>query len=319
MAHRLENDVNQLVESITADYAQKRDIDAVETFMQPNKDDIVKILEQLRSIIFPGYYKNKNYGVYTVRNNLSMQLEDVLYNLSKQISIVLKYLPEHAGKDEKELLYEGEKLSLRFLERITKIRGFIQTDLQATYDGDPAAFNKPEIIFSYPGLSAIMVSRIAHELYLLGVPLIPRIMTEYAHTQTGIDIHPGATLGKFFFIDHGTGIVIGETAIIGDNVKIYQGVTIGALSTRGGQKLHGRKRHPTIEDNVTIYAGASILGGETVIGHDSVIGSNVFITASIPSNTRVSIKSQELEYKQGSNRYRNAEEIVQGDAWYYVI
>lgn len=316
MAHRLEKDVNGLVERIIKDYENGRDIDVVETFVHPDKDDIVKIIDQIRNIIFPGYYKNKNYRIYTVRNNLSMQLEDVLYNLSKQISLVLKYLPEYMGADEKELLYEGEKLSLQFMERLTGIRELIQTDLEAAYDGDPAAFNKPEIIFSYPGLYAIMINRIAHELYLLGVPLIPRIMTEYAHTETGIDIHPGATLGRYFFIDHGTGIVIGETAVIGDNVKIYQGVTIGALSTREGQKLHGKKRHPTIEDNVTIYAGASILGGETVIGHDSVIGGNVFITTSIPSNTRVSIKNQELEFKQGK---RSAVELVQGDEWYYII
>lgn len=312
MAHRLEKDVNHLVEKIMADYEQGRDIDVVQNFVHPNKDDIIKIITQIQNIIFPGYYKNKTYRIYTVRNNLSMQLEDVLYNLSKQISIVLKYLPEHAGRDEMELLYEGEKLSLQFLEKITDIRAVIQTDLQAAFDGDPAAFNKPEIIFSYPGLFAIMVNRIAHELYLLGVPLIPRIMTEYAHTKTGIDIHPGATLGKYFFIDHGTGIVIGETSEIGDNVKIYQGVTIGALSTREGQKLHGKKRHPTIEDNVTIYAGASILGGNTVIGHDSVIGGNAFITTSIPSYTRVSIKNQELEYKQGK---RDTEAVIQSQEW----
>lgn len=317
MNHRLENDVNRLVEQIIEDYKKGRDIDdIVENFTNPNKDDIVKILDQIRNIIFPGYYKNKSYRIYTVRNNLSMQLEDVLYNLSKQISIVLKYLPEYGGKEERELLYEGERLSLQFLEKITKIRELIQTDLQAAYDGDPAAFNKPEIIFSYPGLYATMVNRIAHELYLLGIPLIPRIMTEHAHTETGIDIHPGAVLGKYFFIDHGTGIVIGETAIIGDNVKIYQGVTIGALSTRGGQKLHGKKRHPTIEDNVTIYAGASILGGDTVIGHDSVIGGNAFITTSIPADMRVSIKNQELEYRQGK---RNSKEISQSEEWYYII
>lgn len=319
MVHRLENDVNSLVENIITDYEQGRDIDAVETFMHPNRDDIVNIIVQIRNIIFPGYYKNKNYRIYTIRNNLSMQLEDVLYNLSKQISIVLKYLPQYTGREEKELLYEGEKISLQFLEKITTIRDLIQTDLQAAYEGDPAAFNKPEIIFSYPGLFAIMVNRIAHELYLLGVPLIPRIMTEYAHTEIGIDIHPGATLGRYFFIDHGTGIVIGETAIIGDNVKIYQGVTIGALSTRGGQNLRGKKRHPTIEDNVTIYAGASILGGDTVIGHDSVIGGNAFITTSIPSNTRVSIKNQELEYKQGNRENRNTKELEQSEEWYYII
>ena len=317
MNHRLEKEVNQLVEAIIEDYDKGRDIDdVIENFTNPNKDDIIKILDQLRNVIFPGYYKNKSYHVYTVRNNLSMQLEDVLYNLSKQISRVLKYLPKYAGWEERELLREGEKLSLQFLGKITQIRALIQTDLQAAYDGDPAAFNKPEIIFSYPGLYAIMVNRIAHELYLLGIPLIPRMMTEYAHTQTGIDIHPGAVLGKYFFIDHGTGIVIGETAIIGDYVKIYQGVTVGALSTRGGQKLNGKKRHPTIEDNVTIYAGASIHGGDTVIGHDSVIGGNAFITTSIPPNTRVSIKNQELEYKQGKG---NNKEINQSEEWYYII
>ena len=287
MAHRLEGNINNLVNTIMQDYEQGRDIDVVKDFMHPDKDTIVKIIYQIRNIIFPGYYENKNYRIYTVRNNLSMLLEDILYNLSKQISVVLKYLPRYENMDEAELLSEGENLSLQFFERIPEVRRLTQTDLDAAYDGDPAAFNKPEIIFSYPGQFAIMVNRIAHELHLLGVPIIPRIMTEYAHTKTGIDIHPGATLGEYFFIDHGTGIVIGETAEIGNNVKIYQGVTIGALSTREGQKLHGKKRHPTIEDNVTIYAGASILGGNTVIGHDSVIGANAFITASIPCNTKV--------------------------------
>lgn len=287
MAHRLEGDINHLVDKIMTDYEQGRDIDVVKDFMHPDKDDIVKIIYQIRNIIFPGYYENKNYRIYTVRNNLSMLLEDVLYNLSKQISVVLKYLPEYENMEEADLLSEGEKISMQFFDRLPEVRRLTQTDLNAAYDGDPAAFNKPEIIFSYPGQFAIMVNRIAHELHLLGVPIIPRIMTEYAHTKTGIDIHPGATLGEYFFIDHGTGIVIGETAEIGNNVKIYQGVTIGALSTREGQKLHGKKRHPTIEDNVTIYAGASILGGDTIIGHDSVIGANAFITSSVPCNAKV--------------------------------
>ncbi len=287
MAHRLEGHIHNLVDQIMADYDKGRDIDVVKDFMHPDKDDIVKIIYQIRNIIFPGYYENKNYRIYTVRNHLSMLLEDVLYHLSKQISVVLKYLPQYEDMDEAALLSEGEKISLQFFERLPEVRRLTQTDLDAAYDGDPAAFNKPEIIFSYPGQFAIMVNRIAHELHLLGVPIIPRIMTEYAHTKTGIDIHPGATLGEYFFIDHGTGIVIGETAEIGNNVKIYQGVTLGALSTREGQKLHGKKRHPTIEDNVTIYAGASILGGNTVIGHDSVIGANAFITSSVPCNTKV--------------------------------
>ena len=272
MNNSIGENINCLVDKIIDDYKQGSHVDIKETFMRPKKDTIVKIIVQLRNIIFPEYFKNSNYRVYTIRNNLAMQLEDVMYNLSKQISIVLKYLPEHEDKSDDELLTEAEQLTLKFLDRLTEIRRLINTDLEAAYDGDPAAFNKPEIVFSYPGLFAILVSRIAHELYLLNVPLIPRIMTEYAHTQTGIDIHPGATIGEYFFIDHGTGIVVGETSVIGDNVKIYQGVTIGALSTREGQKLHGTRRHPTIEDNVTIYAGASILGGNTVIGRNSVIG-----------------------------------------------
>jgi serine O-acetyltransferase len=186
---------------------------------------------------------------------------------------------------------------MAFLRTIPAVRSVVQTDLQASYEGDPAATSSDEIIFSYPGLFAITVYRLAHELHLLGVPMIPRMMTEYAHSVTGIDIHPGATIGKFFFIDHGTGIVIGETTVIGERVKLYQGVTLGALTTRGGQSLRGVRRHPTIEDNVTIYAGASILGGETVIGRDCVIGSNVFITHSIAPNTTVSIKNQELQFK----------------------
>ena len=177
------------------------------------------------------------------------------------------------------------------------MRSVAQTDVEAFFDGDPAAFSVDEIIFCYPGLFAVTVYRLAHVLYTLGVPLLPRIMTEHAHSVTGIDINPGATIGKYFFIDHGTGIVVGETTIIGDHVKVYQGVTLGALTTRGGQNLRGKKRHPTIEDNVTIYAGASILGGGTVIGRESVVGANVFITHSIPACTTVSVKSQELQYK----------------------
>ena len=319
MNNSIGENINCLVNKIIDDYKQGSHVDIKETFMRPKKDTIVKIIVQLRNIIFPEYFKNSNYRVYTIRNNLAMQLEDVMYNLSKQISIVLKYLPEHEDKSDDELLTEAEQLTLKFLDRLTEIRRLINTDLEAAYDGDPAAFNKPEIVFSYPGLFAILVSRIAHELYLLNVPLIPRIMTEYAHTQTGIDIHPGATIGEYFFIDHGTGIVVGETSVIGNNVKIYQGVTIGALSTREGQKLHGTRRHPTIEDNVTIYAGASILGGNTVIGRNSVIGSNAFITTSIPPDTRVSIKTQELLMKSGSRKRMSSEELVQDDKWCYEI
>ena len=213
---------------------------------------------------------------------------------------------------------ESYRVCKAFFSRIPVIREYIEADLKAAYDGDPAACCLEEIILAYPGLMAITVYRIAHELYKLQIPVLPRLMTEYAHSETGIDIHPGATIDKNFFIDHGTGIVIGETTVIGKNVKIYQGVTLGALSTRGGQKLSGKKRHPTICDNVTIYAGASILGGDTVIGENTVIGGNSFITRSIDANTKVSMKNLEMEYRTNGKDHKK-EEIGQSDEWYYII
>ena len=184
-------------------------------------------------------------------------------------------------------------MCLQFFAAIPKVREYLNTDIQAAFDGDPAASSKDEIVLAYPGLLAITIYRFAHELFLLNVPLIPRMMTEYAHRHTGVDIHPGATIGKYFFIDHATGIVIGSTSLIGERVKIYQGVTIGALSTKEGQKLRGTRRHPTIEDEVTLYSGASILGGNTVIGKGSIIGGNAFITKSVAPYTTVTVKTSE--------------------------
>ncbi|MGN0696961.1 MAG: serine O-acetyltransferase EpsC [Oscillospiraceae bacterium] len=317
--HKLENEVNKLTEDILSDYEQGRDIDNIHTFDHPNKEVIIEIVEKLRKIIFPGYFKNGTYRIFTVRNNMTMLLEDVLYNLIKQISVVLRCVPGYENASEPVISDEAERLALEFLGTVPKIREYVDTDVQAAFDGDPAAFNKDEIIFSYPGLFAVMVNRIAHELYLLIIPLIPRIMTEYAHSVTGIDIHPGARIGKYFFIDHGTGIVIGETTVIGDNVKIYQGVTLGALSTRGGQKLKSKKRHPTIDDNVTIYSGASILGGETVVGKNVVVGGNAFITRSIPEGARVSIKNQELRYNYDASHPVQRAELEVDESWFYVI
>ena len=248
-----------------------------------------------------------------------MILEDVIFKLIRQISIVLRYDEKYVNLSENEINENAERITFEFLDKIPKIRSYIETDVQAAYDGDPAAYNKDEIIYSYPGLYAILVNRLAHELFLLGVPLIPRVMTEHAHSKTGIDIHPGATIGKYFFIDHGTGIVIGETTVIGDNVKVYQGVTLGALSTRGGQSLRNKKRHPTIEDNVTIYSGASILGGETVVGKNAVIGGNAFITRSIPEGAKVSIKNQELRYYFDSQISIQKEEVDPDESWFYII
>lgn len=288
----IEAQIECVVDSILEDYRHGRSIDKLNPFSHPDKQVVIEMIGKLLRIVYPGYGRDKNYRIYNARHNLSMLIEDVMYNLNKQIALVLSQT-----MPDQEAAQEAEELSLEFFRAIPGIRAVAQTDVEAFYEGDPAAYSTDEIIYCYPGLFAITVYRLAHVLYTLKVPMLPRIMTEHAHSITGIDINPGATIGNYFFIDHGTGIVVGETTIIGDHVKVYQGVTLGALTTRGGQSLRGKKRHPTIQDNVTIYAGASILGGETVIGRDSVIGSNVFITHSIPENTTVSVKSQELQIK----------------------
>lgn len=286
----IEQQIEGIVDGILQDYQNGRSIDKLDPFSHPDKEVIIDIITKLLRIVYPGFSRDKSYRMYNARHNLSMLIEDVMYNLNKQIAIALQGQTEDPDG-------RAQEISIRFFRAIPGIRAVVQTDLEAFYDGDPAASSTDEIIFCYPGLFAVTVYRLAHVLYAMEVPLLPRIMTEHAHSVTGIDINPGATIGNYFFIDHGTGIVIGETTVIGDHVKLYQGVTLGALTTRGGQSLRGKRRHPTIEDNVTIYAGASILGGGTVIGRDCVIGSNVFITHSIPPCTTVSVKSQELSYK----------------------
>ena len=310
------DNIEHIVTDILENYGQGKVIDK-ENIFHIDDDEIIKILNNMKKIILPWYYHNKVYKVYTIRNHISMLVEDVAYNLKKQIAIVLRYNEEVDDSASEIADKRAEEITVKFLEQIPKIREYFETDLQAAYDGDPSAGSFNEIIYAFPGVYAIMVNRIAHELYKLNVPLIPRIMTEHAHSLTGIDIHPGVVIGKYFFIDHGTGIVIGETTVIGNNVKIYQGVTLGALSTRGGQKLKGIKRHPTIGDNVTIYSGAAVLGGETVIGDNVVIGSNTFITKSIETGTKVSIKNQELRYSQGKDA--KPQELVQDEFWYYII
>ena len=282
-------EIQELSTEILKSYEKKSIINPEKLFEQPDRTAVNDILDKLVKIIFPAFFREKEYRFYNINTRLNVLIEDVYYNLNKQIPIALRQNADNDKKTDEEICAESKKITSEFLSRIPKVRDLVETDVQASFDGDPAAFNTNEIILCYPGLRAIAISRLAHELFLLGVPLIPRMWTEYAHSRTGIDIHPGASIGKYFCIDHGTGIVIGETTIIGDYVKVYQGVTIGALSTRGGQSLKGTKRHPTIEDRVTIYAGASILGGETVIGHDTVIGSNAFITASVGPNEKVSM------------------------------
>ncbi len=313
----MERQIRVITDMVLADYGKGRYIDKAKAFTRPDKLVVEDVLEKLQKLIYPAFFKAQSYRYYTIENSTSTLIEDVLFNLSRQISLTLRYCDMYTDWDDAKLQEKAEQLSMAFLQKIPLIREYLETDLQAEFDGDPAAQSKDMIIISYPGLFAIMVYRIAHELVLLGVPMLPRMMTEIAHSKTGIDINPGATIGKYFFIDHGTGIVIGETTQIGDNVKIYQGVTLGALSTRKGQKLAGRKRHPTIEDNVTIYSGASILGGETVIGTGAVIGANAFITSSIPAGAKVSIKNQEysVRYDDGFEKPKELADT----SWFYVI
>ncbi|MDE6023905.1 MAG: serine acetyltransferase [Lachnospiraceae bacterium] len=292
-----EDRVESIVRLMLDDYNDDRVINKTDLYNQPDKKAIIDIVEKLLKILYPGYYSDKVYKIYSLRNNMAATIEDIIFHLKKQIMLVLKYCGTYSEGSDNELEEKAQNMTFDFMEKIPQIRSYLDTDIQAAYEGDPAAESKDEVILSYPGLYAISVYRVAHELVLLGVPVIPRIMTEHAHSVTGIDIHPGATIGKYFFMDHGTGIVIGETTVIGEHVKVYQGVTLGGLSTKGGQKLKGVKRHPTIGNNVTIYSGASILGGDTVIEENVVVGGNAFITKSIGKDTKVSIKAQELQFK----------------------
>ena len=306
------NEVEQVVELVMDDYNKKREIDMMTMFHQPDQDKVVDIVNKLLRIFFPGFYRDEVYKIFNMRHTLAALVEDVMFNLQKQVIIALRNDPNYENANENEVRKKAKEISIAFMKQVPRMRAYIDTDLDAMFDGDPAANSKNEIVLCYPGLLASTIHRIAHVLWELEVPLIPRMMTEYAHSKTGIDIHPGATIGKYFFIDHGTGIVVGSTTTIGDHVKLYQGVTLGALSTSAGQSLHGVKRHPTIEDYVTIYSGASVLGGQTVIGHGSVIGSNAFVTSSIKADSRVSIQNQELHMTGGTIE---KEDLQQDENW----
>ncbi len=255
----------------------------------PDRSKVIEITERLRGVMFPGYFEAPS-----ARNNVYASG----YKLTKICEDLRLQLRRAFGADDEASQQTAEEALCGFVEALPEVQKLLATDAQALFDGDPAANSVTDVIFSYPGLFAITVYRLAHVLCLLKVPLIPRMMTEYAHSQTGIDINAGARIGSYFFIDHGTGVVIGETTVIGDNVKLYQGVTLGALSTRKGQLLSGTKRHPTLGSRVTVYSGASILGGDTVIGDDCIIGANAFVTGSVPANTRVSVNSPELNFRE---------------------
>lgn len=296
----LQKDKDRILDSLTArmnDNYEKIDLmNALGKRRLPDRDRIITIINSIRRLMFPGYFGQIEFSKTSSHYFAGDMINSIIEELKKQVLIALRY-----GKEDEacpnEVSEEAERICYEFAQTFPEIQRILLTDIQAGYDGDPASGSKEAIIASYPGLTAIFIYRIAHELYIRNVPFIPRMMTEYAHSRTGIDINPGAKIGEYFFIDHGTGVVIGETTEIGNNVKLYQGVTLGALSTRKGQLLSGVKRHPTIRDNVTIYSNASILGGETVIGANSTIGGNSFITESVPPNTRVSMKNPELTFK----------------------
>ena len=271
----------------------------------PSRTAIKGLITELRRVLFPGYFGPEMLSPSTSPSYfIGQTLIDIESVLRQQLILALTYTSDDPDSRcaPDEIQQRSDEIMVAFFEELPNIQRVLLTDVQALFDGDPAAGSKEEVIFAYPGLYAIYVYRIAHVLYEQKVPIIPRIMTELAHSGTGIDIGAGAKIGEYFFIDHGTGVVIGETTEIGNHVKLYQGVTLGALSTRGGQRLAGVKRHPTIGDNVTIYSNASVLGGETVIGEGSVIAGSTFVTFSVPPHSRVSVKEQEITVRQPGER-----------------
>jgi serine O-acetyltransferase len=265
----------------------------------PSRDAIIQLIERAQHILFPGYYIRGRVDKINLGYYYGQEVTAFFELLAEQITLSIRHDCLRYDQPCTQCADRGHEASLEFIRKLPDLRSLLGKDVIAAREGDPAAHSFDEIIFSYPGLFAITVYRVAHEIHLQGIPLIPRIMTEHAHSRTGIDIHPGATIGESFFIDHGTGVVIGETTQIGNRVRIYQGVTLGALSLPRGavEGLRQKKRHPTIEDDVVVYAGATILGGETVIGARSVIGGNVWMTRSVPADTTVFLKTPELIYK----------------------
>jgi len=264
----------------------------------PSRAKSIALLELIRRLMFPGFFDEGRLDNVDVRGYVEALLTRVRGLLFEQARQAIRYYDRVISKDGSECIGCDEQawaVTDQFLGQIPHLRKLLYTDILAAFDGDPAALNTDETIFCYPGVDAIFTHRIAHALYDLELPMIPRILSEYAHNETSIDIHPGARIGESFFIDHGTGVVIGETCIIGKNVKIYQGVSLGAISTKGGQRLRGKQRHPIIEDDVTIYAGAVILGGQTVIGHGATVGGSVFITESIPPFHTVTMELPQLK------------------------
>ena len=292
--------VPAVVKRLLSSWQAKECYEHISPVSIPSHTQVIDIVDQARRILFPGYFTKTKLHAANLEYYIGKETTDLYEKLSEQITMAIRHDCRRHGQPCTACEQRSHQIALAFIETLPSIAAILASDIRAVLDGDPATDNPDEVIFSYPGLLALSVFRIAHELHAMKVPIIPRIMTEYAHSLTGIDIHPGATIGPGLFIDHGTGVVIGETSIIGKNVRIYQGVTLGALSLPrdAGEKLRHKKRHPTIEDDVIIYSNTTILGGDTVIGAGSVIGGNIWLTESVEAGTKVLLKRPELIYSQ---------------------
>ena len=303
-----EEKLDSIVSRFLSGYESEKELFGEPKKHFPNRSQIIRVISDLRTIMFPGYFDDDSKAGERSDVLVAERLLRINRVVRDQVCNALMF-----GNNElrhAEAYERAAGLTMKFMDELPEVQSLLLKDIQALYEGDPAAGSYEEVLVSYPGLYAIFVYRLAHVLYQLDVPLIPRLMTEHAHSKTGIDINPGATIGEYFFIDHGTGIVVGETTIIGDHVKLYQGVTLGALSTRKGQQLSGVKRHPTLGDYVTVYSNASILGGETIIGNGAVISGSAFVCESVPENAHVKLKDQEIVV------HRPDEPEPQ---WFYVI
>lgn len=300
---RLKETLPEITETIVGTYTECSRTSHLGHKPLPSREAIVEVLCDLMDILYPGYWRRQNLHIGNVEYHIGDLIDGLHDKLTQQITRALRHEQDCLPPGARSVLdceTVAQQKTIEMLRRLPDIRLVLEQDVQAAFEGDPAAKSYHEIIFCYPGLEAISIYRLAHELLLLGVPLIPRMMTEHAHSKTGIDIHPGARIGPSFFIDHGTGVVLGETCDIGTNVKLYQGVTLGALSfprDASGNIIRGKKRHPTLEDDVVVYANATILGGDTVIGHHAVIGSNVWLTQSVAPLTIVSLEKPSLRMK----------------------
>lgn len=292
-----------VVKKLLTSWNTKDSYDHVSPIAIPSHEEIIKIIHQARRILFPGYFTTTRLHSSNLEYYLGQETTELHERVTEQIIMAIRHDCRRNNLACTNCEEQSHRISLAFIEALPKITALLTTDIRATLAGDPATKSPDEIIFCYPGLLAILIYRLAHELHQLSVPIIPRIMTEHAHSLTGIDIHPGATIGPTFFIDHGTGVVIGETTLIGENVRIYQGVTLGALSLPkdAGEKMRNVKRHPTIEDEVIIYANTTILGGDTIIGARSVVGGNIWLTESVEPDTRVLMKRPELIYSNSQS------------------